>query len=100
MRRAQSKRQEHQDLEARLESYFSTLRSSPVKAILKRKLEHWPIYAAVGGSAVAMATGASASVIATGTRLVPEAIASMRAARVSPSPRSLEIAIYSSRSSS
>src|ERR1700690_1739901 len=69
------------DFGHRLEAYFSTLRSFPLQATVKRKIESWQIYAAVGGSAMAMATGASASVISSGVRFAPEAIASVRAAR-------------------
>src|SRR5450432_1715862 len=69
------------DFAHRLEAYFSTLRSSPLQATLKRKIESWQFYAAVGGSAMAMATSASASVIGSGTRFAPETIASVRAAR-------------------
>src|SRR5215475_8207283 len=68
-------------LDHRLETYFSTLRSLPLKSTLKRKLENWQVYAAVGSSAMAMATGASASVISSGIRMTPEAIASFRTTR-------------------
>jgi len=56
------------ELDHRLESYFATLRSSPLRETLKRRASHWQIYAAVTGSAVAMATGASAAIIAGGVR--------------------------------
>jgi hypothetical protein len=75
------------DFGHRLEDYFSTLRTSPLQATLKRKMESWQIYAAVGGSAMAMATSVSASVISSGTRFAPEAIASVRAARQMGSSR-------------
>jgi hypothetical protein len=51
------------DLDHRLEAYFATLRSSSLKTVLKRRMGNWQIYAAVSGSAVAMATGASAASI-------------------------------------
>ena len=54
------------DLDRRLEAYFATLRSSALKETVKRGLENWQIYAAVTGSAMAMMTGASASLIASG----------------------------------
>src|SRR5882724_8463224 len=69
------------ELNDRLETYFSILHSSPLGARLKRKLESWHVYAAMGGSAMAMVTGASATVIGSGVRVMPEAIASVRAAR-------------------
>jgi uncharacterized protein (TIGR03437 family) len=47
----------------RLEAYFATLRSSPAGALLKRRSGNWQIYAAVTGSALAMATNASAAII-------------------------------------
>ena len=69
------------DFGRRLEAYFSTLRSSPLQATLKCKIESWQFYAAVGGSAIAMATSASTSAISSGARFGREAIASARAAR-------------------
>lgn len=69
------------DLERRLETYFSTLHSSPLRATLKRKIEHWQIYAAVGGSAVAMVTGASATIIGSGIGVTSEPTVSARAAQ-------------------
>src|SRR5580692_6944662 len=66
------------DLDRRLEAYFATLRSST----LKRGAGNWQIYAAVTGSAMAMVTNASASVIGTGNRdISTEPIASARTAR-------------------
>ncbi len=52
------------DLDHRLEAYFATLRSSSfLKDTLKRRVENWQLYAAVTGSAVAMMTSASVSII-------------------------------------
>src|SRR5580698_4188465 len=66
------------DLDRRLEAYFVTLRSSP----LKQRVGNWQIYAAVTGSAMAMVTNASASIIGTGIGDVnTEPITSARTAR-------------------
>ena len=67
------------DLERRLEAYFATLRSSSPREALKRKVGHWQIYAAVSGSAIAMATGAAASIIRSSAQVMPDPIASVRA---------------------
>jgi uncharacterized protein (TIGR03437 family) len=56
------------DLDHRLEAYFATLRSSSLREALKRSVGNWQIYAAVTGSAMAMATNASASIIGSGIR--------------------------------
>jgi hypothetical protein len=56
------------DLDHRLEAYFATLRSSVLREALKRSAANWQIYAAVTGSAMAMATSASASIIGSGIR--------------------------------
>ena len=70
------------DLEWRLEAYFATLHSSQVKEALKRSLANWPIYAAVSGSAMAMITSATASIVNSGVRSIrPETIASFRTSR-------------------
>jgi glutamate 5-kinase len=58
------------DLNHRLEAYFATLRSSSLRETLKRRTANWQIYAAVTGSAMAMATTSSASIIGTGIRHV------------------------------
>ena len=55
------------DLDHRLDAYFATLRSSPLKEVLKRA-GNWQMYAAVTGSAMAMATSASAAAISSGMR--------------------------------
>src|SRR5579862_8362683 len=69
------------DLDRRLEAYFATLRSSSLRKVLKHKMGNWQIYAAVSGSAVAMATGASAAIISNiGTRVMREPTASARLA--------------------
>jgi len=59
------------DLDHRLESYSATLRSSSLTDALKRRAGRWQLYAAVTGSAMAMATNASASIIGSGTRDIP-----------------------------
>jgi len=55
-------------LDQRLDAYFATLRSSSLKQALKRGAANWQLYAAVTGSAMAMATNASAQIIASGVR--------------------------------
>ena len=70
------------DLDGRLDAYFATLRHSSVTEALKRSAENWQIYAAVSGSAIAMATGASAAIIGAGTgKLPPEPFASATAVK-------------------
>jgi len=71
------------DLERRLDAYFATLRSSSLKDVLKRGAANWQLYAAVTGSAVAMATNASAQIIGTsGIRdIMADPIASARVAQ-------------------
>jgi hypothetical protein len=70
------------DLDRRLDAYFATLRSSSLTESVKRRAGNWQIYAAVTGSAVAMATGASAQNIGTGIRdIAVESIASVLAAK-------------------
>jgi len=70
------------DLDRRLEAYFATLRAADLRQALKRTAGYWQIYAAVTGSAMAMMTSASASVIGTGVRgITVEAIASVLAAK-------------------
>src|ERR1035438_3566732 len=56
------------DLDHRLDGYFATLRSSSLRDAVKRSAGNWQIYAAVTGSAMAMATSASASIIGSGIR--------------------------------
>ncbi len=69
------------DLEHRLETYFATLRSPSLRKALKRSAANWQMYAAVTGSAMAMMTSASASIIGSGIRGVrADPIASARAA--------------------
>src|SRR5579863_2888079 len=51
------------ELEERLQAYFASLRSAPLKQTLKRSVANWRLYAAVTSSAMAMATGAAAAVI-------------------------------------
>ncbi|MGO9228117.1 MAG: hypothetical protein ACLQKA_02740 [Bryobacteraceae bacterium] len=70
------------DLDHRLEAYFATVRPSSLRDILKHAAGNWQIYAAVTGSAMAMVTGASASMIGSGVRdITVEAIASVLAAK-------------------
>src|ERR1700689_2458207 len=70
------------DLDHRLEAYFATLRSSSLKEALKRSAGNWQLYAAVTGSAMAMVTNASASIIGSGIRdITGEPIASVQAAK-------------------
>ena len=69
------------DLDRRLEAYFATLRPSSLREVLKRSAANWQIYAAVTGSAVAMATSVSAADIGSGGRNTADAIASVLAAK-------------------
>jgi uncharacterized protein (TIGR03437 family) len=72
------------DLDRRLEAYFATLHSSSLKEALKRSAGNWQIYAAVTGSALAMATNASASIIGSEARdTAVEPTASVRDAKQS-----------------
>ena len=54
------------DPQDRLEAYLATLRPPSLKALLKRRAAHWQLYAAVTGSAVAMATNPSVSIAGAG----------------------------------
>ncbi|HXM45313.1 MAG TPA: IPT/TIG domain-containing protein [Bryobacteraceae bacterium] len=56
------------DLDHRLDAYFATLRSASLKEALKHSVGNWQMYAAVTSSAMAMATGASASIIGNSIR--------------------------------
>ena len=47
----------------RLNSYFANLKATNLADALKRSAANWQVYAAVTGSAIAMATNASAGVI-------------------------------------
>ena len=68
-------------LDRRLDTYFTTLRSS-LTTRLKRRAGDWHLYAAVGGSARAMATGLSAAAVGTGARpLIPAPTGSSRTSR-------------------
>jgi hypothetical protein len=53
-----------------LNTHFAALRSSNLPEILRRSVANWQIYAAVTGSALAMATNASASIIYSGIQNV------------------------------
>ena len=72
------------DLDSRLEAHFATLRSSSLREALKRSVGNWQIYAAVSGSAMAMVTGASTSMIASGVRFPRAPVASVRLTRQQP----------------
>src|SRR5579862_4068337 len=72
------------DLDRRLEAYFATLRSASLRNALKRSVGNWQIYAAVGSSAMAMATGASAAIIGSGAPVTRDPVASVRLVRQSP----------------
>ncbi|MDE3199249.1 MAG: hypothetical protein KGN84_23060 [Acidobacteriota bacterium] len=79
------------DLEHRLEAYFATLKSS------RRTPRPWQIYAAVTSSALALVTGASASVLAnSGVLPLPQPYASAGAVHAAPAiqPGGV-VAIYS-----
>ena len=51
------------ELDKRLADYSATLRSSRLEETRKRRSGNWQVYAAVTGSALAMATNASAGTI-------------------------------------
>jgi uncharacterized protein (TIGR03437 family) len=73
------------DLDSRLEAYFATLRASSLKEALKRSVGHWQMYAAVTGSAMAMATSASAQLIESVNRdIAADSIANVLAASMNP----------------
>jgi uncharacterized protein (TIGR03437 family) len=76
-------------LNGRLDAYFAELRARPLRETLKRRAANWQVYAAVTGSAMAMATGASAAIIGSGARgiLAAEAVASVLAAGPLANPR-------------
>jgi hypothetical protein len=57
---------EGSQLEERLSNYEAIARISATAKTLYRRAGNWPIYAAATGSALAMATGASASIITSG----------------------------------
>lgn len=65
-RRQAAAKAPNSELDSRLNGYFATLRASSFGDVLRRSVDNWQIYAAVTGSAVAMATNASASVIYSG----------------------------------
>jgi PEP-CTERM motif len=57
---------EGSQLDERLSDYAAIIRISATAKTLYRRTGNWPIYAAATGSALAMATGASASIITSG----------------------------------
>jgi len=65
------------DLNHRLDAHFATLRSSSLKDTLKRSAGTWRFYTAVTGSAVAMATGASAATIQSNGGTAAQPVASV-----------------------
>jgi uncharacterized protein (TIGR03437 family) len=70
------------ELDRRLEAYFATLRPSVLREAFKRSAANWQMYAAVTGSAMAMATGASAAIIGSEIRAItPDPAASVLAAK-------------------
>jgi hypothetical protein len=60
------KRVRQPELDNRLRAYAATIRLSPSRDLLRRSAEKWPVYAAVTGAALAMSSGASASIIYSG----------------------------------
>ena len=50
-------------LKGRLENYSAAARAGAAKSTLRQRMGNWPIYAAATGSAMAMATNASAGII-------------------------------------
>jgi uncharacterized protein (TIGR03437 family) len=67
-------------LDQRLEAYFAALRSTSLRETLKRRVGSWQIYAAATGSAMAMASSASAAIISGETRDIPaDPVANIRA---------------------
>jgi uncharacterized protein (TIGR03437 family) len=75
------------DLDRRLDAYFATLRPAAFKDALKRSAANWQMYAAVTGSAMAMATSGAAAIIGSGTRDIRSAsVASVLAANAAPGP--------------
>src|SRR6185437_15695367 len=54
-------------LAVRLDAHFAALRVSSTRGALKRQTKNWQVYAAATGSALAMATNASASIIYSNT---------------------------------
>jgi uncharacterized protein (TIGR03437 family) len=76
---SKGKERRQADLDKHLEAYFATLRSTSLRETLKRRLGSWQIYAAATGSAMAMATSASAAIISGETRDIPtEPVANTR----------------------
>jgi uncharacterized protein (TIGR03437 family) len=69
------------DLDRRLEAHFAIQRPYVFREVLKRSAAHWQMYAAVSGSALAMATGTSASIISGGIGFAPQPAASIRVAK-------------------
>jgi hypothetical protein len=69
------------DQNDRLEAYLATLRPPAWKEALKRRAAHWQLYAAVTGSAMAMATNASVSSVPGGIRDIARPAASLLGAK-------------------
>ena len=71
----------------RLEAYLATLRS-PAQDTQKRRAANWPLYAAVTGSAMAMATNVPVSSVGAGIRSFREAADKLPASATLPPPTS------------
>lgn len=80
------------DLERRLDTHFATLRSSSSKDAVRRSAANWQIYAAVTGSALAMVTGASASVIQSSVEsIATDPVASAMPGNLNPSSANIPL---------
>jgi len=79
------------ELDDRLNAYFATLRTSSFRYALKRSVENWQLYAAVTGSAVAMATNASAEVIYSGLLNVTAAVSSVKTGQYLAVSRNIQL---------
>jgi hypothetical protein len=66
MNSTQSKRETSANLRNQLERYSRSARPRVTLATIKRQMGNWPAYAAASGSALAMATSASAGIIYSG----------------------------------
>lgn len=73
------------ELDHCLEAHFATLYSWPLGTALKRSAANWQFFSAVTGSAMAMATGAAASVIGSSTPdIAPDHMANILAVKRNP----------------
>ena len=79
----------------RLDAHFATLRSPSSREVLKRSAGRWQVYAAVTGSAMAMATSASAAVIHNGVAYAAaDPVASVRPVSQRPATQGQAPAIF------